>query len=325
MKRTAKLIALTVCTSILIASGNLFSQTLNEAGEKFNEGVELTKAENYDGAVTAFESCISICDQVGPEGADLKSRAVSQIPDLHYKAGVALYKGKKITESITRLKKASLLAKEYGDDETLAKSNKLLPQLINAVGLSHYKKDDFDNAITSFDEAISYDIDYAKPYLGKALALNKKNDFEGMQEALVLAIEKGEAANDTKTVETAKELGYKSFFVRGQKALQASNFDEAQRLFTKALSYGEGDANLYYLLSVTYNKLSQWDMTLEQAGKAIAMEESPEKQAAIYFEMGTAYEKKGDTENACASYRKALTGANGAAAKYQMEQVLKCQ
>lgn len=325
MKKTAKIIALTVGMFVFLAGPGLFAQTMDEAGQKFNEGIQMTKSDNFEGAIIAFEETIAICEQLGPEGAELQGRAEEQLPGLKYKQGIALYKAKKITESIEWLEKAVMDAEKYGDATTLARAKKVLPQLVNAVGLSYYKKDDLDLAIEKFDEAISYDPDFAKAYLGKALAYNKKDDTEAMREALRVAIEKGEADGDSKTVATAKTLGYKGFLVRGQKAIQANDHQKAQEYLSEAASYDEGDANLHYLLAVTYNKLSNWDDALAEAEKAVEMAESPEKTAAAYFEMGTAYEKKGDTENACSSYQKALTGPNGAAAKYQMEQVLKCQ
>jgi len=324
MKQMARTL-LTVSLFSLLLTGSLQSQTLNEAGEKFNQGIELVKVENHDGAIAAFESCISICDKLGPEGAELRGRAAAQLPELHYKAGVALYKEKKVNEAIVRLEKTIAVADQYGDADTRGKAQKLIPQLHYAVGMAFYKKDEYLKTIESCDKAIAMDPDYAKAYLGKALAMNKLDDTEGMREALRTAIEKGEAGKDEKTVETARELGYKAYLSKGQKAIQASDYKSALSFLGEAASYSDGDANMHYLLAVTHNKLKMWDEAITQAQKAVAGEDSPDKLAAVFFELGTAYEYKGDAANACASYQKALTGPNGAAAKYQMEQVLKCQ
>ena len=325
MKRTARNIAVTVSVFFIASLGMLTAQTINEAGEKFNQGIELMKTDSYDAAIAAFEQVISISDKLGEEGADLKARASAQLPDLHYKAGMALYKDKKIAESIARLETAAKVAEQYGDMETKAKANKIIPQLHYAVGMAFYKKDDFIKTIENCEKAITIDPEYAKAYLGKAIALNKMDDMEGMRESIRLAVEKGNASGDEKTVASAKEVGYRAFLVKGQKALQASDYKNARIFLGEAGSYDEGDANLHYLLAVTHNKLSQWDEALAEAQKAVEKEDSPDKLAAVFFELGTAYENKGDAANACASYQKALTGPNGAAAKYQMEQVLKCQ
>jgi len=300
------------------------AQTINEAGERFNQGVEMTKTEDYEGAITAFEQAVAICDQLGEEGAELKSRAVAQIPDLHYKAGFALYKAKKLDEAIQRLERASMVATEYGDNTTLAKTNKLIPQLLNAQGLTRFKKDEFDAALQSFDKAIAIDAEFAKPYLGKAYVFFKKDDADAMKEAVDMAIAKGEAAGDEKTVSSAKEQGYKGFLIKGQKAIQGSDYKAAEGFLVQAAAYDDSDANLHYLLAVTYNKLGKSDDALAEAGKAIEKEEAPDKLAAMYFELATAHEKKGDSAAACEAYSKALNGPNGAAAKYQMEEVLKC-
>jgi tetratricopeptide (TPR) repeat protein len=325
MKRTALTTLLTIG---LFLFGNHFAvlaQTLDEAGEKFNQGVEMVKVENHEAAIAAFEACIGICDKLGDEAADLRVRATAPLPDLHYKAGFALYKEKKYSEAITRLEKAAAVSEQYGDMETKDKSNKLVSQLYYVVGMGHYKKEDFIKTIENCDKALELDPDLAKAYLGKAMAYNKMDDADAMRAAIRQAIEKGEAGKDEKTVASAKELGYKAFLVKGQKSLKANNFTEARTFLGEAASYDDGDANLHYLLAVTHNKLSQWDEALAEAQKAVTKEDSPDKLAAAYFELGTAFENKGDATNACDAYKKALVGPNGAAAKYQMEQVLKCQ
>jgi tetratricopeptide (TPR) repeat protein len=324
MKKTAKLITLTVSLFLVLANLNLNAQSLDEAGMLFNQGVEQMKAEDFNQAITSFEATVAICDQLGPEGAELKARAVQQIPDLHYRLGLALYKEKKIAESIIRLEQAVEISKELGDENTQAKAQKILPQLIYAVGMSEYKKDNFDAALEKMNAALAYDESYAKAYLGKALILNKQDNAEEMQDNLQKAIRFGEAEGDSKTIASAQEIGYKGFLVRGQKALQANQLADAESYLSKAASYNDSEANLHYLLAVTYNKLQKFELARDEAAKAVELEESPEKQAAAWFELGTAYEKLGDNGNACDAYAKALTGPNGAAAKYQRDEVLKC-
>lgn len=324
MKKTAKLITLTLSLIALLAFGSLNAQSLDEAGILFNQGVEQMKAEQFEQAITTFEATVAICDQLGAEGSELKERAVQQIPDLHYRLGLALYREKKIQESIVRLEQAAEVSKELGDESTLAKAQKLLPQLIYAVGMAEYKKDNFEAALDKMDAALTYDETYAKAYLGKALILNKQDNADEMQLSLQKAIAFGEEDGDSKTVASAREIGYKGFLVRGQKALQGNNFAEAESYLGLAASYNDTEANLHYLLAVTYNKLQKWELARDEAAKAVEMEESPDKQAAAWFELGTAYEKLGDNGNACDAYSKALSGPNGAAAKYQREEVLKC-
>lgn len=324
MKKTAKLITLTVSLFLVLANGNLNAQSLDEAGQLFNQGVEQMKAEQFNQAITSFEATVAICDQLGAEGADLKQRAVAQIPDLHYRMGLGLYKEKKIAESIIRLEQAAEVSKELGDESTLAKAQKILPQLIYAVGMAEYKKENFDVAFERMNAALAYDESYAKAYLGKALILNKQDNADEMQDNLQKAISFGEEGGDSKTVASAQEIGYKGFLVRGQKALQGNNFAEAESYLSKAASYNDAEANLHYLLAVTYNKLQKWELARDAASKAVELEESPEKQGAAWFELGTAYEKMGDNGNACDAYAKAQSGPNAAAAKYQREEVLKC-
>ncbi len=310
---------------LIFSAVNLTAQSLNEAGELFNKGIQLTSAEDYEGAIAAYEQCISMCDKLGDEGDDLKARAFAILPDLHYRAGLALYRNKKVAESIPRLEKAAAVAKEYGDNATEAKINKLIPQLYYAVGSASYKKDEFEKALVDLNKAIALDPEYSKPYLIIALSYSKLDRLEEMREALDKAIQLGTQEGDEKSVNTARDAGYKTFLNRGQRAIQSSKFAEAEGHLITATQYEANNASLQYLLAVTYNKLGKTDEAIAAATKSIELEEDAnEKRAAAYFELGTAYNAKGDNVQACAAFKKALFGPNAEAAKYQIEQELKC-
>jgi hypothetical protein len=75
-------------------------------------------------------------------------------------------------------------------------------------------------------------------------------------------------------------------------------------------------------MAIAYNGESKWDDAITAANKALELETADKSD--IHFELGKSYEGKGDGAAACQSYKSVTGGANVSAAKYQIEQVLKC-
>ncbi len=88
------------------------------------------------------------------------------------------------------------------------------------------------------------------------------------------------------------------------------------------MKYQAGSADTYYYLAIAYNKTKAYSKAIEAANKALGMKEGDKSD--IYFELGQALQGKGDASGACGAYKKVSTGPNVDAAKYQVEQILKC-
>ena len=90
---------------------------------------------------------------------------------------------------------------------------------------------------------------------------------------------------------------------------------------------GVRNTDIYYQLAVIYNKQSKWDAAIEAGNKALELfgDAGTTKDARIYYELGNSYYGKSDNIAACDAYKKAAKGDYEALAKYQIEQVLKCQ
>ena len=106
-------------------------------------------------------------------------------------------------------------------------------------------------------------------------------------------------------------------------AVQAKKYNDAVSNLLASQEYNNTDASSFYYLALAYNELSQYDEAIAAATKALELQ--PENTSDIYFELGKSYEKKGDNATSCDYYKKVTAGNNVAAAKYQIEQVLKCQ
>jgi len=323
MKKTVNFILLTL---IGFTSLNVYSQTKDDAGEAYNEGIQYVKAEDFNNAIASFEKAISICETVGIEADEIKDMAAQQLPAICYKSATNMYKSKEIDESIKQYEKTIELAQKYNNEGIEKKAKKMIPQLYNYKGSKFIKQKDYDNALKQFEIAIQKDPEFAKAYYSKGLVYNKLKEPVKMKESFDLAVEKAEASGDMKTLERTKKAAKKCLTNFAVASIQKEKNTEALNYLKQAGEYGEGNANYYYYNAIVYNKLKDWDNALESANKALELErDSKEVKAKIYFELGNAYYGKGDNDAACKAYKEALYGDYVEQANYQIKEVLKCK
>jgi tetratricopeptide (TPR) repeat protein len=317
---------ITVLTLVILAltvAG--YSQSVNDAIAKYNEGAQLLKTD-IQGSLNAFNECIKICNSLGEEGEETKMLAEIQIPGLHYQLAMNSYKEKKYDEAIKKLQETVDIAGKYNDEQIKGKAEKIIPQLyyINANAL--IKSEEFQTAIENFDKAIEYNPLNPKAYLGKGLAYKQLDDLQKMKEAMDKAIETGLSTNDDKTVENAEKVARNTFYNKGVMAFEAKNYDEAEGYLKTSIEYGNQSVDTHFQLGKIYNTQKNWDKAIEQINRAIELEQGDETaKAKLYYELAASYVGSGNTSAACDAYKKASYGPYAENAKYQIEHVLKCK
>jgi len=316
--RKIKIISFIMMISLAFGAG---AQTLDEAGAAFNEGIQFSKEEKYTEALAAYEKTIGICKQIGDEAMDLQIRAEQQLPLTYFNVAKGLYEAKNYSEAISNFEQSARFADQMGESKTADASRTYLAGIYTAMGNSGYKKEEFDSAIEKYNKALEFKPEYYKAYYGLGLVYKKQDNLPQMKEALDKAI--AMAGDDSKTVENANDAAGSAFRNAGALAVQAKKYSDAVSNLLASQEYNNTDASAYYYLALAYNGLSQWDDAIAAANKAIELQS--EDKSDIYFELGKSYEKKGDTAASCENYKKVTAGNNVAAAKYQIEQVLKCQ
>lgn len=301
-----------------------YAQTKEEAVNAYNKAVSLA-ATDLPQAVQSMVQSAEIAAKVGTEADTIRQMAEQQIPTLQYNYATALYKEKKIDEAITNFTLAKEYSDQYNDKSTSAKAADLIPKLYLAKGVSEYKESKFNEAVQSYTKALEVDSTMARAWLNMGLAYKKLDKQAEMRNAMDNAIKQGQLTNDEKTVENAKKTISDDLLVDANGAFKKNDFNSASKLLEEAIQYSETNPEIFYLYAVTLNKQSKWDEALAQAEKGLAIEsKEPAKQARFYFEMGNAQAGKGETANACASYKKAAVGPFAESANYQIKTVLKC-
>lgn len=300
-----------------------FAQDLNEAGTAFNDGNQAYKSKNYSDAVMFYNNSLDMCQMIGADAAELQSKVEAQLPKALWKYGTSLYKKKKFDEAVVELKKCKSAAEKVGDEKIAKYAKIYIPKVISSKGLSLVVDKQYDQAIEVFNEAFEYNPKCVDANYGLGLAYKEKDNIDDAIKYFDAAITNG-ATNPKaeKTVNKAKYAGQKMLEASAAKELQIEHTEQAITYLNKSIEYSGGSFNSYYLLALANNKLKNFDAAVEAATTGLTF--SGGDANSLNFELGKAYEGKGDSANACAAYAKVTSGPNVQAALFQVKEVLKC-
>ncbi|MDD2279743.1 MAG: tetratricopeptide repeat protein [Bacteroidales bacterium] len=313
------ILAITLVLSLPFISA---AQTVKEAVEAYNSGASMLK-ENPAGALEKLYQALEISEELDYDGQETKLLAQSLIPKAHQQLAMNFYRDKNLPETLDQLEKARKTAKEYGDNGTLARVDKIIPQLYNQMGNSEYRDEKFEKAIEFYLKSIEIKADYPDPYLGIALSYEKQENFDSMLEYLKKTIEVANSVNDINKADDAQKKAKAYLLKNGDSAQKDKKYDEAIEFFTKVLEFDKVDGTIYFLLAVNYSETKNWDKVVDNSKLALEYANGTLDKAGIYYQMGTAYQKLGKNTEACEAYSNA-SGSYSAAAEYQMKEVLKC-
>jgi len=276
-------------------------------------------------AIQAFEKVVVLSDQVGETTADLKQKAVQVLPGLYVKlASNSLSEKKPAPETIKAAKKAAAASEKYGSAPNKENATKILVQGYYNLGIEFYTKKDYTNALLAFDSLLVINPSYLNAIYNKALIFRSQNNAAAFEQNIDLYLEKVKSSNDSVKVKQASKLALEYFRASGSQANQANKLDEAIVMLNKAAKYGN-DKDLFYYFADVYNKQKNFNNGAEYAQKGLALETgSAEAKAKFYFQLAMAQVGKGQTADACASFKNAMYGAFAEPSKVQRTN-LKCQ
>ena len=321
--KTIKKIAGILTVSVIICT-NLNAQDRNDVIKYYNEGAKAMQTD-VPAAIKAFEEVVTLSDKVGETAADLRQKAVQVLPGLYVKdANNAVKEKKPAPEIIKSAKIAATAAEKYGSAVNKENAGKILVQGYYNLGTEFFTKKDYDNALKAFDSLLVINPDYTAAIYNKALIYRSQNNSASFEETIDLYLGKLEAGKDDEKAKQASVLALEYFRAAGSQANQANKLDEALLSLNKAAKYGD-DKDLFYYFADVYNKQKNFNSGAEYAQKGLALEAgAAEAKAKFYFQLGLAQAGKGQTADACASFKNAMYGTFAGPSKAERTN-LKCQ
>ena len=319
MKRISTILLFTVLVGI-----NLNAQSYNDVVTAYNEGAKAMQTD-VKAAIGSFEKVIALAEPVGEPAADLKKKAMQVLPGLYIKAASATITEKKTAqETVNAARQAVAVSEKYGTPANKENASKVLVQGYYNMGTEYFSKKDYEKALLAFDSLLVINPNYANAIYNKALIFRSQNKATSFEENIDLFIEKVKSTNDTVKVKQASKLALEYFRAAGSQANQANKTEDALAMLNKAAKYGD-DKDLFYYYADVYNKQKNFDKGAEYAQKGLALETgAAEAKAKFYFQLGLSQEGKGQTTEACASFKNAMYGAFAEPSKIQRTN-LKCQ
>jgi tetratricopeptide (TPR) repeat protein len=320
---------------VALLSTNLMAQkTYEDAVNLYNSAAEQASAKEYDKAIATYKEAAQIGEELGtPQGTDIKSRSEQQIPKVQLnKAGNlfnAFRSSKQIPDldiAITAFEEAVEVGKEYEDTRVTQAAQGYVPQLYYQKATMLFKREMYTEADNALNSAIQANANYAQPYYTKGLVAKKLSD--DINDALRWfdqAIAVADKTNKGQISRQAKTAAHDELLFRGSKLIESENYSDAIDLLKLATEYDAESSDVYYRLAEAYNKQSKFDLAISNAKTALTHEQGGKTdKAKIYFEMGYAYQMKGNKAEACSAYTDASFGSFKAPAEHSMEFELKC-
>ncbi len=302
----------------------LNGQERNDVIKFYNEGAKVLQTD-VPAAIAAFENVVTLSEKVGESANDLKAKAVQVLPGLYVRAANnAIKENKSTAEIIKAAKMATAAAEKYNNAAGKDNASKIMVQAYNKMGTELFTQKDYDNALLAFDSLLAINPDYSNAIYNKALIYRSQNNSAAFEETIDMFLGKLEAGKDDQISKQASTLALEYFRAEGSQASQAEKLDEAIELLTKAAKYGE-DKDLFYFFADVYNKKKSFDSGIEYARKGLALETgAADAKAKFYFQLGLGQEGKGQTAEACASFKSAMFGPFAEPSKAKRTN-LKCQ
>jgi len=322
MKTIKRITGILIVSAII--SANLNAQDRNEVIKFYNEGAKAMQTD-VPAAIKAFEEVVTLSDKVGETAADLRQKAVQVLPGLYVKAANNTIKDKKpATETIKSAKVAVTASEKYGSATNKENAGKILVQGYYNLGNEFFTKKDYDNALKAFDSLLVINPDYTAAIYNKALIYRSQNNAASFEETIDSYLGKLDTVKDAEKTKQASVLALEYFRAAGSQANQADKLDEALVSLNKAAKYGD-DKDLFYYFADVYNKKKDFGKAGEYAQKGLALETgAAEAKAKFYFQLGLSQSGRGQTAEACASFKNAMYGAFANPSKAERTN-LKCQ
>jgi len=313
-----------ILVAFVISLTNLNAQVRNDVINVYNEGAKSIQTD-IQAAIKSFENVVTLSDQVGESANDLKQKAIQVLPGLYVKAaGNTLNEKKPAPEIIKAAKRAAAAAEKYGSTTNKENAGKILVQGYYTLGADLFTRKDYENALLAFDSLLLINPGYITALYNKALIYRSQNNAAAFEETIDLFLGKLESGKDEEKAKQASVLALEYFRAAGSQANQANNPDEALALLNKAAKYGN-DKDLFYYFADVYNKQKNFDSGAEYAQKGLDLETgSAEAKAKFYYQLAVAQAGKGQTAEACTSFKNAMYGTFAKASKAQRTN-LKCE
>ena len=310
---------LAILTIATLSAVSLFAQDMESATNLYNEGATALNAGDKETALGYFEEALAQAELIGPEAEELAYNCKRNIPTLISAMGKELAAANEIDAAIEMLDKAVEKANEYGQDDIAADAQSLIPQLYMQQGNILLNQKNYPAAMAAYQKVVEINPNDANGYLRLGQAASRADDIETAIAALTKASELGQSKAADREMSTI-------YLSKAAEVLKAKDYQGAYDNAKKSLDILPNNPTAMQIAGTAALQLKNYDDAIANFEGFIAASPNARNIDQIKYQLATAYEAKGDKENACVNYKAILNNPQFAEyAKHKVNKELKCQ
>lgn len=310
---------LAILTIATLSAVSLFAQDMESATNLYNEGATAHNAGDKETALGYFEEALAQAELIGPEAEELAYNCKRNIPTLISAMGKELAAANEIDAAIEMLDKAVEKANEYGQDDIAADAQSLIPQLYMQQGNILLNQKNYPAAMAAYQKVVEINPNDANGYLRLGQAASRADDIETAIAALTKASELGQSKAADREMSTI-------YLSKAAEVLKAKDYQGAYDNAKKSLDILPNNPTAMQIAGTAALQLKNYDDAIANFEGFIAASPNARNIDQIKYQLATAYEAKGDKENACVNYKAILNNPQFAEyAKHKVNNELKCQ
>ena len=181
--------------ALFAAAAMMSAQSMADATETAKLANESLSAGEYQTALEGFKEALKMAEACGEDGLELVATCKDIIPKTLNAIAKDLLKDKNYDEALAKFAETVSVAREYGDDETAAKAEELIPQVYMQKGGSMLNAKDFAGAAEAYKKAVELDPDNGIARLRLGMALDGADRDDEAVEAYKAAAAAGQEKN----------------------------------------------------------------------------------------------------------------------------------
>lgn len=206
--------------ALFAAAAMMSAQSMADATETAKLANESLSAGEYQTALEGFKEALKMAEACGEDGLELVATCKDIIPKTLNAIAKDLLKDKNYDAALAKFAETVSVAREYGDDETAAKAEELIPQIYMQKGGSLLNAKDFAGAAEAYKKAVELDPDNGIAHLRLGMALDGADRDDEAVEAYKAAAAAGQEKNAN------AQLG-KFYLKRSVASLKAKKYADA--------------------------------------------------------------------------------------------------
>ena len=315
-----------VIAAIALSAGILSAQTLAEATETYNQGVETLQASNNTAALQLFQQALSAGEALGEEAADLVANCKNVIPNVALAVAKDLVKEAKYDDSMAKFQEAKDLAEKFANEGVIEEIKTLIPQVLMQKGNdllkeaqktpdAEAKKNGLLAAGAAYKEAFEADPTNGKAALHLGQALSMAGYADEALDAFKSAAGAGEAEAAGKQISTL-------YLKEAAAALKSQKYAAAIEAVEKSEEYGN-NPQAYLVAGQASQKLNKTNDAIKYFTKYLSASPNASNANAITFTVAALYQQAGNKAKALEYYQKVASDAKFGAQAKQMIDALK--